>query len=83
MGRSYLGCWANYKGVPAALGSMMDQYGFAADNTYSHFGMMGWGATGFGHYGVFCFVGLVTLALVWSVLILAIIALRKWLKKNK
>jgi hypothetical protein len=85
MGRSYIGCWANYNSSPTMMG-MMNSTG--SDNNYSsnynsNSGMMGYYPSAMHHYygGLAWFCG-ITILLVWSFLILAIIALAKWLNKK-
>ena len=78
MGRSYLGCPVSSVGT---MGMPMVGYGKNDAQTktgYAHWGMMGMG----GHYGGDSLFGSVTMVLVWILLVLAIIALLKWLKKN-
>jgi hypothetical protein len=84
MGRSYLGCWANYNSAPSMgmMGNIGAQSGFMNDG-HPRSGMMGgFGGIG-GMYRGFAWFGGITTILVWSVLILSIISLLKWLKKNK
>ncbi|TSA46310.1 hypothetical protein D4R52_00775 [bacterium] len=71
MGRAYLGCWSNYSTAPLTM-PMMGGYGMMFNSS----SMMG----AFGGYGWF---GWITMVLVWTVLILGIVGLMKWLGKNK
>ena len=89
MGKSYLGCWSNYNSGPVYM-PMMGYYGSStpaaytqADSYYSPGGMMGYGYPGAGMMGGYYWFGWVTMILIWTVLILSIIALVKWLRKNK
>ncbi len=87
MGRSYLGCWANYKAGPMSM--MGYSLGNSSSASYGPFGygMMGAYSGGLGmmsgfssgHFYWFCAI---TLILFWIALILSILALVKWLKKN-
>jgi hypothetical protein len=85
MGRSYVGCWANYNSAPSMVG-MMGSSG--SNNDYptgynSNSGMMGYYPSMMGgHYGGYAWFGGITVLLVWGFLILAIIALLKWLNKK-
>lgn len=69
MGRSYLGCWSNYNSGPVSM-PMMGGYGM----------MSGWNMMG--NYGGFAWFGWITTLLVWTLLILGIVAAVKWLKKK-
>ena len=77
MGRSYLGCWSNYNGAPSVMPMMSNGLG---QNT----GMMArWSPAANHRSPVFMLIGLITLILVWGSLVLSIMALLKWLSKNK
>ena len=79
MGRAYLGCWANYQGQPSINSPMMGgQYGVDS-RQYSYGNMINW-STMMGGYGLF---GGVTMILFWALLVLAIVAIVKWLKDRK
>ena len=81
MGRSYLGCWANYNSGPVRR-PMMEYYGLSNGQPVNYFssgGMMGWSSTVGGYY----WTGWITTALIWILLILFIAALVRWLKKTK
>lgn len=87
MGRSYLGCWSSYNSGPVYM-PMMGGFGgmMNGGNYFSPNGMMGgygsgWNMMG-GYYGGFGWLHLITMILVWSLLVLGIVALAKWLKKN-
>lgn len=78
MGRAYLGCWSNYKSGPTLM-PMMGYSGTLAGpvhNFTNGFGMM----NGYTH-GYF-WVCVITIILIWTVLILGITALIKWLSKK-
>jgi len=80
MGRSYLGCWSNYNSGPVYM-PMMGGYGVYDGNYFSPNGMMsGWNMMG-NHYG-FAWFGWITMLLIWSLLVLGIVALTKWLRKK-
>ena len=78
MGRSYLGCWANYNSGPVNI-SMMN--GNLSSN-YSESANRPWRMMGDSH-GDYFWLGSVTMVLFWVLLILSIVALVKSLKKNK
>lgn len=83
MGRSYLGCWSNYDSGPVYM-PMMGGFGMMGGsgsygNYYAPSGMMGWSGMMGGYYGGF---GWVTMVLVWTLLVLGIIATVKWLRKK-
>ena len=78
MGRSYLGCWSNYNSGPVSI-SMMNS-GFS--DRYSESANRPWGMMGDFH-GNYFWLGSVIMILFWGLLILSIVALVKWLKKNK
>jgi hypothetical protein len=83
MGRSYLGCWSNYKAGPVGVPMMgylngtSTPTGYVQTNPYygGPWGMMG------GYYSGYHWFGWATMALVWALLILGIVALVRWLKK--
>ena len=81
--RSYLGCWAGYNSGPAMpmmayfFGSSTPTTYGQADDYYGPGGMMG------GHYDGSYWFGWVTIVLVWILLILGIVVLITWLKKNR
>ena len=86
IGRSYIGCWASYDSGPSLM-PMMGYYSGSSTEaahgqarTYGFQGEMMGGYSA--HAGYFWFCG-VTLALVWIFLILSIVALIRWLRKNK
>ena len=83
MGRSYLGCWANYKGGPSMMSPMMEQYGIVSGTVYPYGNMMGWPTMMGGYYGGYGIFGIITMVLFWALLILGIFALVKWLRGNK
>lgn len=76
MGRSYLGCWSNYKGGPSISSPMMGQYGIVSGN------MMGWSTMMGGYYGNSIWAGWPTMILIWAVLILVVVSLVKFLIKK-
>jgi len=83
MGRSYLGCWSNYNSGPVYM-PMMGGFGMMGGNDsygnyYAPNGMMGWSGMMGGYYGG---LGWITMILVWTLLILGIIAAVKWLRKK-
>lgn len=86
MGRSYLGCWSDYNSGPiympmmGGFGGMMNGGNFSG-GYFSPNDMMGWNMMS-GYFGGFGWVHWITMILVWSLLILGIVALAKWLKKN-
>ena len=82
MGRSYLGCWSNYRGGPAITSPMMGSYGLGVGQTFNY-GMMGWPTMMGGYYGGYGLFGIITTVLFWVLLILGIFALVKWLRGNK
>lgn len=94
MGRSYLGCWGNYKSGPVGVPMMGYFNGSGTPTSYGQtsgyygnpWGMMGYGLnSGWGmmgnYYGGYSGFGWITMVLVWALLILGIIALVRWLKK--
>jgi hypothetical protein len=83
MGRSYLGCWSNYKGGPSVISPMMGQYGVVSNQGYTYGNMMGWPTMMSGYYGGYGVFGIITTILFWVLLILGIFALIKWLRGNK
>ncbi len=85
MGRAYLGCWANYNSAPSTMGMMGNT---AINSNYpmnyaSNYRMMGNPYMMNGYHGGFVWFGLLTMVLVWVFLILSIIALIRWLSRNK
>lgn len=89
MSRAYLGCWANYNGAPSMM-SMMGNPGFnqgfsmMGNGFGSGSGMMsGWPSKASRYPDLFMWFGFVTLLLLWASLVLSIMALLKWLGKNK
>lgn len=86
MGRSYLGCWSDYNSGPVYMpmmggfGGMMNGGNFGG-GYFSPNGMMGWNMMS-SYYGGFGWIHWITMILVWSLLVLGIVALAKWLKKN-
>ena len=91
MGRSYLGCWANYNSGPSSMPMMGYSSGSSTSGTYAQTGnyyspqrMMDYGFnTGWGMMGGHNWFGWVTQILIWILLILGIVVLVKWLRKNK
>ncbi len=87
MGRAYLGCWSNYNATPLTM-PMMGGAGmmFVPSNNAGQqgWGMMGRGfGSGWNMMGGYSWFGLITMVLVWALLLLGIVALVKWLGKNK
>lgn len=85
MGRSYLGCWANYNATPSTMGMMGNA---SEQSNYTNSGSMQEGMLGNysmmgGLHRGFAWFCAITMLLVWGFLILAIIALLKWLRKNR
>ncbi|MDP2933814.1 MAG: hypothetical protein Q8N81_06850 [bacterium] len=89
MGRAYLGCWSGYNSAPIMM-PMMGSFGMMfspSSNSTSGWGMMGrsfgsgWNMMG-GYYGGYAWFGWITMILVWTLLILGIAAVVKWLKKS-
>lgn len=87
MGRSYLGCWANYNSGPTPMmgylsgSSTPGVYG-QAGGYYGPAGMMGYGFnSGWNMMGGYYWFGWITMLLVWILLLLSIVALVKWLRK--
>lgn len=84
MGKSYLGCWGSAQTEPVYM-PMMGGWGSTVyQNRYAPFAltsMMGGGypVMGWHSYGGF---SLITMGLVWTVLILGIIALIRWMRKK-
>ncbi len=83
MGRSYLGCWANYSSGPMP---MMGLYGSSTPSNYTQMGNRATGAWGMingyyenGHTG---WVNWITTILEWVFLGLGIAALVKWLRNK-
>jgi hypothetical protein len=80
MGRSFMGCWSDYNSGPAympMMGGMMGGYqNGMMNNGYAGFNMMG-GLLGGNNWSI-----LITNFLVWILIILAIAAVIKWLKKT-
>lgn len=74
MGRSYLGCWANYNGGPAYM-PMMGRGFFAGSGPGFFRNTFGTGWFSGAWEGV-------TLLLLWTLLILGIAAIIKWLRKK-
>jgi hypothetical protein len=83
MGRSYLGCWSNYKGGPSITSPMMGQYGIVSGTAYSYGNMMGWPTMMGGYYGGYSIFGWITTVLFWVLLILGITVLVKYLIKKQ
>ncbi len=91
MGRSYLGCWANYNSGPMVMPMMNSAYERSsssldtrgANSLGGTQGMMGQNiGTSWGMMCCSYGFGEITIILIWTLLILGIIALVKWLKKN-
>lgn len=87
MGRAYLGCWSNYNATPLAM-PMMGGTGmmFVPSNIAGQqsWGMIGQGfGSGWNMMGGFGLFGWITMLLMWVLLILGIVVLVKWLRKNK
>ena len=96
LGRSYLGCWANYNGGPAFMpmmrgfntypapfpGNMMNGfYGNGYGVPAGAVGMMGRGF-GWGMVGPYSWLSWISVILVWVLLGLGIAALVKWLRRR-
>lgn len=91
MGRAYLGCWSNYQSGPMNMSMMMGgSYVKPAQTVGTDAGypgrgegmMYGGNYGGWGMMGGYSGFGGLTMVLVWTLLILGIVALVKWLKKN-
>jgi hypothetical protein len=91
MGRAYLGCWSNYNATPLTM-PMMGGFGMMFNSSSNNNPASGWGMMGrnfgngwnmMGGYGSYGLFGWITMILVWVLLILGIVALVKWLGKNK
>jgi len=82
MGRSYLGCWSNYNSGPV----FMPMMGASYSTNYPSGGAMhgygwGWNMMG-GGFGGYSWFGIITMLFLWTLLILGIIALVKWVNKK-
>lgn len=89
MGRAYLGCWSNYDATPLTM-PMMGGFGMMfnpSPDSGSGWAMLGRGfGSGWsmmGGYGTYSWFGWITMILIWALLILGIIALARWLGRNK
>lgn len=89
MGRSYLGCWSNYNGVPSMM-SMMGGAGFnqglnMMNNSFNPgVGMINNWSLATGRYSaVLLWFGFVTLVFLWGFLVLGSMVFFRWLGKNK
>lgn len=91
MGRSYLGCWSSYNATPLTM-PMMGGVGMMFNSPSNNNQASGWGMMGgnfgsgwnmMGGYGGSGFFGWITMILIWVLLILGIVALVKWLGRNK
>lgn len=71
MGRSYLGCWSNYNSGPIYMPMMSNGY-------YPH-GGYAYGGWGIGMMSPF---GWITTLLIWTLLVLGIVAIIKWINKK-
>lgn len=65
MGRSYLGCWANYSSGPIYM-PMMSGFGYSMMN-------------GWGHWGRYGGEGIIFMAIIWVLAIIGLVAIVKWL----
>jgi len=68
MGRSYLGCWSNYESGPVYM-PMMRTYGAGWDMMSGTYGNYGW-------------FGIINMTLVWTIFILIVAALVKFIKRK-
>lgn len=85
MGRSYLGCWSNYRSGPIympMMGGMIGGYGqYGAYPVNGMMGNYGWGSNMMNGWG-FSGFGWITMILIWALLILGIAAAVRWLVKK-
>ena len=80
MGRAYIGCWANYNGVALKMSMMGGSY--STDKNYRG-GMMGWGSMmGRGYISSGMVFNWLTSLAILIFVILGIVALLKYIKKN-
>jgi len=86
MGRSYLGCWSDYSSGPVYMPMMGGSGMMSGNNPYNNFygqnNVMGHWSMMSGYYGSLGWIHWITMILVWSLLVLGIIAIAKWLRKN-
>lgn len=82
MGRSYLGCWSDYNSGPVYMPMMggYTQPGFFGHMTGSNL-FPGWGMMG-AYRGGASWFGAITMVLVWTLLILGIVALIKFITRK-
>ena len=75
MGRSYLGCWSDYSSGPVFMSMMSNS------TQGGLMGNFGWGSNMMGGYGFYTGFGWITMILFWTLLVLGMLAIIKWLRK--